>query len=142
MDLKNIKAMRVPLTKRPSKSRAPASSTDEPFRGSKNICRGTWAEDQALLYYQKKGYSCLQRRWRSPFAEIDLVLSSPGRELVLVEVKFVQSYEYMHIRLSRPQKERLKRALLFCLEQREHCQLELAVVSHRGEVKVFSDIFC
>jgi Holliday junction resolvase-like predicted endonuclease len=100
-----------------------------------------YCEDQALQYYFKLGYKLYRRRWKTPFAEVDLLLRTPDQAWVLVEVKSVSSFEYLHIRLGAKQKRRLQRALLFCLEKVPGCRLELAVVSQQGDVLIFNDIF-
>ncbi|MEZ0391708.1 MAG: YraN family protein [Pseudobdellovibrionaceae bacterium] len=116
-------------------------STDGASLGLRNISRGLFCEEAALQFYLLKGYRCLKRRWKSPFAEIDLLLRSPEKNLVLVEVKSVASFEYLHLRLRGPQKRRLERALCHCLEKDPTARLELAVVSQSGEVLIFDDIF-
>ena len=88
-----------------------------------------------------QNYTLLRRRWRSPFAEVDLVLRDAKGALLLVEVKSVLSLEFLHIRLTWRQKSRLKRCLLYCVERNPNVSLELAVVSQRGEVLIFRDIF-
>lgn len=49
---------------------------------------GRWGEDVAADYLQKKGYTILERDWRSGHRDIDVVaLSEDGTVLVFVEVK-------------------------------------------------------
>lgn len=94
-----------------------------------------------MHHYQAQGFQLLKRHWKSPFAEIDLVLRSAQNELLLVEVKSVISFEYLHIRLTQKQKNRLKRALLFSIEKDPTARMELAVVSQQGAILIFNDIF-
>lgn len=47
---------------------------------------GDWGESVAALHLQARGYEILERNWRSPLGEIDLVARS-GDEYVFVEVK-------------------------------------------------------
>jgi putative endonuclease len=100
-----------------------------------------YCEDLALKDYLRRGYHCVKRRWKSPFAEIDLLLKTPTGEWLLVEVKSVPSLEYLHVRIAPTQKRRLRRALQYCVEKCPGTCLELAVVSQQGEILIFSDIF-
>jgi len=54
---------------------------------------GTLAEELAAVYFQKKGYVILERNFRAPCGEIDLILED-GPELVFVEVKARASTKY------------------------------------------------
>ena len=48
--------------------------------------KGLWAEKYAELLLRLKGYAVLERRYKTPFGEID-ILARRGRSLVCVEVK-------------------------------------------------------
>ena len=55
--------------------------------GSRDTDRfGRWAERVAALFLALKGYRTLERRFRSPSGEIDLI-AKRGRLVVYVEVK-------------------------------------------------------
>ena len=58
---------------------------------------GAWAEDQACRFLEKKGYTILDKNYRTPFAEIDLV-AREGTYLVFVEVKARSSLRRGHAR--------------------------------------------
>jgi putative endonuclease len=47
---------------------------------------GRYGEDQAASYLQDRGYEIIDRNWRSPVGEIDLVARDKDR-LVFIEVK-------------------------------------------------------
>lgn len=47
---------------------------------------GRAGEDRAAEWYRERGYRVIDRNWRAPFGEIDLVLSK-GRIVVIAEVK-------------------------------------------------------
>jgi putative endonuclease len=48
--------------------------------------QGRWAEQRALRLLQGRGWRLVSRNWHCRWGELDLVLSKPGR-LLLVEVK-------------------------------------------------------
>lgn len=48
--------------------------------------QGRWAEQRALRLLQSRGWRLVSRNWHCRWGELDLVLSKPGR-LLLVEVK-------------------------------------------------------
>ncbi len=49
--------------------------------------KGVWAEKYAECLLRLKGYAILERRYKTPFGEIDL-LARKGNALVCVEVKY------------------------------------------------------
>jgi len=51
-----------------------------------NHSLGRWGEDAARVFLEHCGYECLDRRFRRPGGEIDLVLARDG-VVVFVEVK-------------------------------------------------------
>jgi putative endonuclease len=51
-----------------------------------NRARGQWGEDLAVRHYLRTGYEVLDRNWRSPTGELDLVLFD-GSTYVFSEVK-------------------------------------------------------
>jgi putative endonuclease len=51
-----------------------------------NRARGQWGEDLAVRHYLRSGYEVLDRNWRSPTGELDLVLFD-GSTYVFSEVK-------------------------------------------------------
>ncbi len=51
-----------------------------------NRARGRWGEDLAARHYLRSGYEVLDRNWRSPTGELDLVLFD-GSSYVFSEVK-------------------------------------------------------
>ena len=141
MDLKNTKATRAPFIAKLSKRPDPALTTARASRGLKNFYLGQDAEEIALQFYLKRGFLLRARRWKSPFAEIDLVLESPEQMIYLIEVKRVSSFDFISHRLSLKQKRRLQRAHLFAAEKWGQVVLELAVVSQQGEVLVIENVF-
>lgn len=50
------------------------------------LALGQWGEEQAADYLRKQGLKILQRNYRTPVGEIDIIASSK-KELLFVEVK-------------------------------------------------------
>ena len=122
------------------------ATTARVLRGLKNFYLGQASEDLVLKYYLDRGFICQKRRWKSPFAEIDLVLLSPDKIIYLVEVKSVSSFDFLSHRLSHKQKRRLQRAHLYACElwgekMNRLVALELAVVSQQGQVLIIDNVF-
>jgi Holliday junction resolvase-like predicted endonuclease len=83
----------------------------------------------------------LRHRWKTPFAEVDLVLRSPEGFMCLVEVKTLGNWDHFGHRVSARQRLRLKRAQAWLAEKQNGCLLMLAVVMGEHEVLVFDDVF-
>jgi len=65
----------------------------EPAPDRSRIARGRWGEALAASHYERQGYSILDRNWRSPTGELDLVLCR-GPLFVFCEVKARRSDRY------------------------------------------------
>jgi putative endonuclease len=57
-----------------------------PIPDLSNRARGQWGEDLAARHYRQLGYEVVDRNWRSPTGELDLVLFD-GSTYVFSEVK-------------------------------------------------------
>lgn len=75
---------------------------------------GLWAERFCLLSLRLKGYRLVARRVRTPFGEIDLIVTR-GEALVLVEVKARDSLTAAAEALGPAQRQRLVRAAGFIM---------------------------
>lgn len=78
---------------------------------------------------------------KTPWAEIDLVLRSPHGVIALIEVKSIQSWDFVKDRVSQRQKAKLIQAHRYFSEQEGSCLIMLALVNHNDEVLVFDDVF-
>ncbi len=65
----------------------------QPGPDRSRIARGRWGESLAAAHYERRGYSVLDRNWRSPTGELDLVLRR-GAVYVFSEVKARRSDRY------------------------------------------------
>lgn len=154
MDSKRTKAIQRPFIKTVSKNKGLAKSIAKPSQGLKNIStksnpksrysswqRGLESEKFTQRYYEELGYQVYKERFRTPFAEVDIIFRHPQKNSVLVEVKTVNSFEFLEHRLQQRQKQRLQRAQLYLSHLwGEALELHLAFVSSNGEVLVFDDL--
>ena len=51
---------------------------------------GKFGEDLACEYLVKKGYKIIDRNFRKPWGELDIITRAPDKTLVFVEVKTVR----------------------------------------------------
>lgn len=103
--------------------------------------RGLDSEDVVRKFYERQGYELLAQRLRTPFAEIDLLFKTEVGHVLMVEVKTSNISDFQPHRISKKQKERQKRALLYLTSQLE-CLVEVhwAFVTKAGDVSVIEDV--
>lgn len=53
---------------------------------------GKYGEDLACNYLKTKKYRIIERNFRKPWGELDIIALAPDRTLVFIEVKTVQQY--------------------------------------------------
>ena len=104
---------------------------------------GLQAEALVIGHYLNLGYCLFRQRWRTPYAEIDLLFTHPrnNKILLLVEVKRRCSLEFRDLALSRRQKARLIRAVNWLSEAGHLVECQLAFVGKRDEIEILSDVF-
>jgi putative endonuclease len=130
------KVTRPRITKSSSKFIAHASSIASTSQALKNIFKSTYqahkkgfeSENRAAVELSRKGFQLLATRWKTPFAEIDLLFEKDGdegAELFMVEVKSLGRLDFGPVRVSRAQRERLLRAREW-LENKYNCATALA----------------
>lgn len=88
----------------------PEMTTYRHQRGKRSWERGKYAESLSAWVLRFKGYAILQKRYRSPMGEIDLI-ATRGNMLVFVEVKARDSVENAAYAISFSQKERLRKSV-------------------------------
>ncbi|MFN3230764.1 MAG: YraN family protein [Alphaproteobacteria bacterium] len=81
---------------------------------------GVWAETVSALVLRLKGYRILERNWRTPVGEADIV-ASKGQTLAFVEVKRRATVEGAIESVSPRQQQRIYRAAEAFLASHPHC---------------------
>ncbi len=79
--------------------------------------KGQRGEKIAAFYLWCKGYKILERRFKTPVGEIDLLVRK-GKTLVAVEVKARGSLEKAAFSITPSQQQRIERALLYYLSRK------------------------
>ena len=154
MALKFTKVTQHPCTNQPSVNMGPAKSIEKPLPGSKSsFCgkdkahwthrRGMKSEVCVKKFFEAKGFELIHQRFKTPFAEIDLIFKSSSGNLLIVEVKSLSNQNFLEFRISESQKTRLRRAIIH-LTDLMNCKVSLnwAFVSANGEVLIRDDIWC
>ena len=104
----------------------------------KSTCeRGKECEQRVLESYLKKGYKLWAQRYRTPFAEIDLLLQK-GKKVLLIEVKSVKNRESY---ISHTQTLRLQRAYAYlsCRYPQWEFLLHLVIVDSKNKIHCIQD---
>ncbi len=95
------------------------------FYDETSYSRGIWAEDAAVYYLESKGFSLLQKRYKTKFGEIDLIVKN-NNLICFVEVKLRQ-YEFQALEsvTKRVQKRIENSALFFISENPEFIDYDM-----------------
>jgi putative endonuclease len=104
-------------------------------RGKASYMRGLWSELWVSMWLFCKGYRVLERRYKTPVGEIDLILKS-RRVIVFCEVKARASLEEGLYALRPQQQERIARAAsFFCARHPQFARFDFRfdyVVVYKG----------
>ena len=102
-----------------------------------NYAKGVYAEQLALEFFQKKGFICLQRRFKTSVGEIDLVMAEKEL-LVFVEVKYRKVFSKGLHALQPEQAKRLWACAEVFLGQSpsswQHIRFDLIAVNSKKEL--------
>jgi putative endonuclease len=115
-------------------------------RPAPHITVGVDGEELAARWYADHGYVVVDRNWRTPFGEIDLV-ATRGRTLVICEVKARRSAQYgspAHAVGSSKQRRLRRLAAAWLAAQGRHPRYDIRfdVVAVVGtELTVYEDAF-
>jgi len=99
---------------------------------------GKAGEDRAAQYLSKQGYKIIERNFRAPYGEIDLIALHRG-ELVFVEVKTRNSDAYGAPELAvtpRKQQRMIKAALGYIKYKKLHqmpCRFDVVAITRGAE---------
>ena len=103
--------------------------------------QGLDSELAAAKFYEQRGFTVLRRRWRTPFAEIDLLLRSPAQDkLILAEVKHLSHPDFIGLRLRSRQQQRLTAAVRWLIAQGNEVEFHLVVVSQNDAIQIYEDV--
>lgn len=83
--------------------------------------KGTRAESLATFLLRLKGYRILEKRFKTPLGEIDLI-AKKGKTVVFIEVKRRGTLEEGFYAIRLPQQKRIERAALLYLQRRKKFQ--------------------
>lgn len=117
-------------------------------RGQINFYSGLVAEAAVERQYAARGLVCLERRWRGPGGEIDLIFRDGPVEngrIVFVEVKAGPSFEAAAGRISQRQADRIGASALSYVDHMpapvSEMRIDVALVDRTGAVSVLENAF-
>lgn len=98
--------------------------------------RGEHSEDLVVGFFTSRQYVLKARRWKTPFAEVDLLFRHRDEGWLMVEVKTLDHFDPLDM-LSDAQLQRLRRAAEFVMGRLgEMPRLVLAAVNHLERIQV------
>ena len=126
----------------------PALRRPSHFRVARGVAAhasGHAAERRVAERYAERGCTILERCWRSPAGEVDLILRD-GEAVVFVEVKKSETHDIAAQRISRRQMDRICQAALLytdCLPTGGLTELrfDAALVDAGGRVQIVENAF-
>lgn len=122
----------------------PSSDSDPPERRS-HVATGRRYERRAAEFYQKQGFTILERNWRDASREIDLIARRDNL-IVFVEVKAARSKSFGHPAEWVDQRKQERLIAAACRYLSEHdttdCDLRFDLVAFfGGNLEHFPDAF-
>ena len=101
--------------------------------------RGKQCEQLVTKDLTSRGYKLYKANLKTPFAEIDILLSHAAKPWLMVEVKSSNSTHFDTFRLSQSQKARQQRAYMYLQSQLDvDLQMIVAIVSARNKITYYS----
>jgi Holliday junction resolvase-like predicted endonuclease len=88
----------------------------------------------------RKNHLLVARNWRSPFAQVDLLVRSPQGVLKVVEVKSCRNPEYWPTSCQPKQLHRLRKVVQWLCGQGKPTELLLAFVSESDEITLIEQV--
>jgi putative endonuclease len=108
------------------------------------IIRGKLGEDIAAHYLRNKGYKIIERNFKTPFGEVDII-AEKGERLAFVEVKYrtTLAYGQPYEAVNKAKLHKLRQlANYYC--QKNSCAkspcIEVISIAGAGQVRHFTDI--
>ncbi|HCI48826.1 MAG: hypothetical protein A2977_01975 [Alphaproteobacteria bacterium RIFCSPLOWO2_01_FULL_45_8] len=104
--------------------------TDKSQRGTLSYKKGLWAEEWGALVLRLKGHRILEKRYKTPGGEIDLITETLDH-IVFVEVKARATLSEAAYALTPKQKSRLHTAALYYLQRNpsvKKCRFDVLLV--------------
>ncbi|MCP5075152.1 MAG: hypothetical protein GY947_17900 [Rhodobacteraceae bacterium] len=113
--------------------------------GKTSYFKGIAAEEAVALAYQRNGFEVVEKRWKTPNGEIDLVVRHADK-YYFVEVKNSCTLERAAERITPHQQYRIQQAALGFLADRGKsldvdCRFDAAMVDGVGRVRVLPGAF-
>jgi putative endonuclease len=102
-------------------------------RGLQSYKKGLWAERLAILSLQLKGHRVLEKRYKTPGGEIDLITETSGY-IIFTEVKARPTLSEAAYALTLKQQQRLHTAALYYLQKnptQKQCRFDVFLVKPR-----------
>ncbi len=70
---------------------------------------GKLGEDAVCQYLIKNGYKILERNFRKPWGELDIIAKAPGKTLVFIEVKTISGNIQAEEQLTKAKLQKIRR---------------------------------
>ena len=115
------------------------------LRGKTSYLAGLAAETAVAADYQQRAFTIVERRWRSPRGEIDLIVEAPDM-LVFVEIKKSRYFASAAASLSQRQITRILATAQDYLAQAEQTndidlRCDVALVDAQGRIEILENAF-